>query len=141
MKRVEAIIRPERLGEVAALLEQAGLSGFTISDVRGHGRSPERTGEYRGNAYEMLVSHKLLVSLFVEDGEVDTAVGAIAGGAATGQVGDGLVAVSDVTACTGSRRSRRQSPSRLPLHPLTSVWRLEPRIAASDARRRYGAVR
>lgn len=97
MKRVEAIIRPERLGEVAALLEQAGLSGFTISDVRGHGRSPERTGEYRGNAYEMLVSHKLLVSLFVEDGEVDIAIGAIAGGAATGQVGDGLVAVSEVT--------------------------------------------
>lgn len=97
MKRVEAIIRPERLGEVAALLEENGLHGFTISDVRGHGRSPERTGEYRGNAYEMLVTHKLLVSLFVEDAEVDVAVGAIAGGAATGQVGDGLVAVSEVT--------------------------------------------
>jgi nitrogen regulatory protein P-II 1 len=97
MKRVEAIIRPERLGEVAAMLEEAGLHGFTISDVRGHGRSPERTGEYRGNAYEMLVSHKLLVSLFVEDGEVENALGAIAGGAATGQVGDGLVAVSEVT--------------------------------------------
>jgi nitrogen regulatory protein PII len=96
MKRVEAIIRPERLGEVAALLGQAGLHGFTISDVRGHGRSPEKTGEYRGNAYEMLVSHKLLVSLFVEDDEVDAAVGAIAGGAGTGQVGDGLVAVSEV---------------------------------------------
>lgn len=98
MKRVEAIIRPERLGEVAALLEAGGLSGFTISDVRGHGRSPERHGEYRGNAYEMLVAHKLLIQLFVEDGEVEAAVGAIAGGAATGQVGDGLVAVSDVTA-------------------------------------------
>ena len=45
----------------------------------------------------MLVTHKLLVSLFVEDDEVETAVGAIAGGAATGQVGDGLVAVSEVT--------------------------------------------
>ena len=97
MKRIEAIIRPERLGEVAALLAGAGLSGFTISDVRGHGRSPERTGEYRGHNYEMLVTHKLLVSLFVEDHEVDAAVGAIAGGASTGQVGDGLVAVSEVT--------------------------------------------
>jgi nitrogen regulatory protein PII len=96
MKRVEAIIRPERLGEVAAALEEAGLHGFTISDVRGHGRAPEKTGEYRGNAYEMLVSHKLLVALFVEDDEVDEALGAIASGAATGQVGDGLVAVSEV---------------------------------------------
>jgi nitrogen regulatory protein PII len=97
VKRVEAIIRPERLGEVAALLGEAGLHGFTISDVRGHGRAPEKTGEYRGNAYEMLVTHKLLVSLFVEDDEVENAVGAIAAGAATGQVGDGLVAVSEVT--------------------------------------------
>jgi len=96
VKRVEAIIRPERLGEVAALLGEAGLHGFTISDVRGHGRAPEKTGEYRGNAYEMLVTHKLLVSLFVEDDEVEDAIGAIAGGAATGQVGDGLVAVSEV---------------------------------------------
>jgi nitrogen regulatory protein P-II 1 len=97
MKRVEAIIRPERLGEVAALLGQAGLHGFTISDVRGHGRARERTGEYRGNSYEMLVTHKLLVSLFVEDEEVESAVSAIAAGAGTGQVGDGLVAVSEVT--------------------------------------------
>jgi nitrogen regulatory protein PII len=96
MKRVEAIIRPERLGEVASALEGAGLHGFTISDVRGHGRAPEKTGEYRGNAYEMLVSHKLLVALFVEDDEVDKALGAIASGAVTGQVGDGLVAVSEV---------------------------------------------
>jgi nitrogen regulatory protein P-II 1 len=97
VKRVEAIIRPERLGEVAALLGEAGLHGFTISDVRGHGRAPEKTGEYRGNAYEMLVTHKLLVALFVEDEEVEDAVGAIAAGASTGQVGDGLVAVSEVT--------------------------------------------
>ena len=97
MKRVEAIIRPERLGEVASLLESSGLAGFTISDVRGHGRAAERTGEYRGHSFEMLVTHKLLVQLFVEDDEVETAVGAIATGAATGNVGDGLVAVSEVT--------------------------------------------
>lgn len=98
MKRIEAVIRPERLGEVAANLEQRGLSGFTISDVRGHGSSPERTGEYRGNTYEMLVTHKLLVTLFVEDEEVTTAVEAISAGASTGQVGDGMVSVSDLVA-------------------------------------------
>ena len=97
MKRVEAIIRPDRLGEVSSFLEAAGLFGFTIVDVRGHGRSPERAGEYRGHTYELLLTHKLLITLFVEDEEVDAAVRAIARGAATGVVGDGLVAVSDMT--------------------------------------------
>lgn len=96
MKRIEAVIRPERLGEVAANLEAVGLSGFTISDVRGHGSTPERTGEYRGNTYEMLVAHKLLVTLFVDDEEVTSGVEAISAGASTGSVGDGLVCVSDV---------------------------------------------
>ena len=98
MKRIEAIIRPERLGEVASNLEAKGLSGFTITDVRGHGTSPELTGEYRGNVYEMLVSHKLLVTLFVEDDEVDASVAAISAGAHTGQVGDGIITVGEVAA-------------------------------------------
>lgn len=97
MKRIEGIIRPERLGEVASLLESSGFSGFTMSDVRGHGQLV-RTGEYRGQTYEMLVNHKLLIIVFVEDDEVEAAVRAIVGGAATGQIGDGLVAVSDVGA-------------------------------------------
>ncbi len=96
MKRVEAIIRSDRLGEVAACLEQASLSGFTISDVRGHGRAAGGAGEYRGHTYELLVTHKLLVTVYVEDDEVDAAVGAISAGASTGQVGDGLIAVSTV---------------------------------------------
>ena len=98
MKRIEAVIRPERLGDVAANLAAKGMSGFTISDVRGHGSTPERTGEYRGNSYEMLVSHKLLIMLFVEDDEVIAAVEAISAGGSTGQLGDGLVAVSELTA-------------------------------------------
>ena len=95
MKRVEGIIRPDRLGEVASLLESSGLTGFTMSDVRGHGQLV-KTGEYRGQAFEMLVNHKLLIIIFVEDDEVEIAVRAIVGGAATGQVGDGLVVVSDI---------------------------------------------
>ena len=98
MKRIEAVIRPERLGEVAAALEARNLGGFTISDVRGHGTSPERTGEYRGNSYELLVAHKLLVTVFAEDDEVTSAVEAISAGASTGKVGDGLIAVSELHA-------------------------------------------
>ena len=84
MKRIEAIIRPERLGQVAALLASAGITGFTISDVRGHGHSPQASGEYRGHTFEMLVAHKLAISVYVDDAEVEAAVSAIAGGGATG---------------------------------------------------------
>jgi len=98
MKRVEAIIRSERLGEVAACLELAGLSGYTISDVRGHGTAASGTGEYRGHSYELIVTHKLLVTIFVETDEVDSAVRAINAGAATGREGDGIIAVSSVEA-------------------------------------------
>ncbi|HEV7888504.1 MAG TPA: P-II family nitrogen regulator [Acidimicrobiales bacterium] len=98
MKKVEAVFRPERLENVAASLDAAGFHGFTITDARGHGRSAERTGEWRGVSYEMLVTHKLAITVVVEDGEVDAAVAAICAGAATGAVGDGLVSVSELTA-------------------------------------------
>src|SRR4051812_23999665 len=98
MKRIEAIFRPERLEDVAASLDAAGFRGFTISDARGHGRSAERTGEWRGVAYEMLVTHKLAIQVVAEDAEVEAVCAAIARGAATGSVGDGLITVSDVVA-------------------------------------------
>jgi len=98
MKRIDAIIRPERLADVAAQLEANQLSGFTISDVRGHGKTPGQTGEWRGQQYELHVAHKLLVTLFVEDDEVTKALDAISAGATTGSLGDGLIAVSEVGA-------------------------------------------
>ncbi|MCA1841377.1 MAG: P-II family nitrogen regulator [Actinomycetota bacterium] len=98
MKKVAAVFRPERLGEVAAGLESQGFGGFTISDVRGHGQSPEKRGEWRGQTYELHVSHKLQIELIVEDSEVTKAVDAIVSGARTGKVGDGLVTVTDITA-------------------------------------------
>ncbi len=96
MKRVEAVIRPDRLPDTSASLEARGLTGFTISDVRGHGDSADSRGEWRGQAYELQVAHKLLVTVYVDDDEVPDAVQAIAAGASTGRVGDGLIAVSDV---------------------------------------------
>jgi len=96
VKRVEAIVRPERLGQIAAELEGHGFKGFTISDVRGHGQSPEKVGEYRGQTYELHVTHKLSVAVIVEDSEVQDCVTAIVRGGYTGNVGDGLVTVADI---------------------------------------------
>ena len=60
MKKIEAVFRPERLDQVARSLDEAGFQGFTITDARGHGRSPDKVGEWRGVAYEMLVRNGTL---------------------------------------------------------------------------------
>ncbi len=98
MKKIEAIIRPERLDKVASELKEKGFEGFTITDVRGHGSSPERKGEWRGQTYEMSVTHKMLIGIIVEDVEVDSVVNAITRGAYSGNLGDGLITVADLGA-------------------------------------------
>jgi nitrogen regulatory protein P-II 1 len=98
MMKVEAIFRPDRLGTVTHELEEAGFAGFTVSDVRGHGQSPEATGEWRGRTYQVQVAHKLAIAIIVEPGEVNDAVAAIMRGARTGQLGDGLVTVTELSA-------------------------------------------
>ena len=98
MKRIEAIFRPERLDNVIAALTESGFEGFTIQDARGHGRSPERVGEWRGVPYEVTVTHKLAITVIVEDDEVEKVATAISRGASTGALGDGLIAVTDLVA-------------------------------------------
>ena len=111
MKKVEAVFRPERLDAVAASLEAAGYSGFTIMDVRGHGQSPEKVGEWRGQTYELHVTHKLQIEIVVEDDEVQAVVQAIMGGAHTGAVGDGLISVTELAAVYSIRTGGQTVPT------------------------------
>jgi nitrogen regulatory protein PII len=111
VKKVEGIFRPERLPAVAAALEARGFVGFTISDVRGHGQSPEAVGEWRGQAYELHVTHKLSIEMFVEDNEVEGVVAGIIEGAYTGAVGDGLVTVTDLAAVYNIRAGAPSAPT------------------------------
>ena len=113
MKRVEAIFRPERLDHVVASLDEAGFHGFTISDARGHGRSPDRVGEWRGVSYDMLVTHKLVITVYVEDAEVEPVARAIIRGAATGSLGDGFIGVSDLAAVYPIRARQPQPTNSL----------------------------
>jgi len=121
VKRVEAVVRPERLGQIAAELEQAGFQGFTISDVRGHGQSPEKVGEWRGQAYELHVTHKLAIVMIVEDDEVQSALTAIVRGGYTGKVGDGLVTVSDIVGVYQIRAGIPGSPNGGDKEPAASA--------------------
>ena len=96
MKRLQAVIRPEKLEDVEAKLAALGVEGFMVYDVRGHGTESSPTGEWRGVPYAMSVKHKLLVDLLLEDGEVKAVSDGIREVARTGQPGDGLIFVLDV---------------------------------------------
>lgn len=98
MKRVQAVIRPERLETVQHRLGEAGFHGMMVVDVRGHGSESSSVGEYRGAPFAMSVKHKLLVDLVVEDEEVAEAVNTITDAARTGAPGDGLIFVMDLAA-------------------------------------------
>ena len=95
MKKIEAIIRPLRLEPVkAALAEEAGVTGMTITDVRGSGRQRgQRPSLFRGQEYVIALPPKIKIELVVPDHEVELVVQTILTYARTGEEGDGKIFV------------------------------------------------
>jgi nitrogen regulatory protein P-II 1 len=96
MKKIEAIIRHERLQEVQDALDQLGVSGLTVSEVVGCGRQKGYTEQYRGVRANISLLPKIKVESVVPSDIVESAVEAIAGAARTGEIGDGRVFVYPV---------------------------------------------
>jgi nitrogen regulatory protein P-II 1 len=96
MKKIEAIIRHERLQEVQDALDQLGVSGLTVSEVVGCGRQKGYTEQYRGVRANISLLPKIKVESGVQSDIVDIAVEAIASAARTGEIGDGRVFVYPV---------------------------------------------
>jgi nitrogen regulatory protein P-II 1 len=96
MKKIEAIIRHERLQEVQDALDQLGVSGLTVSEVVGCGRQKGYTEQYRGVSANISLLPKIKVEAVVPSEVADSAVEAIVETARTGAVGDGRVFVYDV---------------------------------------------
>jgi nitrogen regulatory protein P-II 1 len=96
MKRIEAIIKPFRLDDVKTALQEAGLVGMTVTEVKGFGRQKGHTEIYRGSEYTVDFLPKLKVELVVPDTQVQVAVDAIIKAAKTGKIGDGKIFVSTV---------------------------------------------
>lgn len=94
MKKIEAIIRHFKLEEVKNALTAKGISGMTVGEVRGFGRQRGHKEQYRGAEYTVDFLPKLKLEIVVDDGEVETAVGAITEAARTGKVGDGKIFIS-----------------------------------------------
>ena len=96
MKRIEAIIRPERLPAVKAALEEIGYSGMTVAEVKGHGVQKGITEQWRGRQYKVEFLPKLWLLLVVDDEHSEKVLDAICENAATGEVGDGKIFISTV---------------------------------------------
>lgn len=94
MKLIIAIIKPFRLDEVRQALTGLGVSGMTVTEVKGYGRQKGHTEIYRGAEYTVNFLPKLRVEVAVSSEQVDRVVEAITAGARTGQIGDGKIFVT-----------------------------------------------
>src|SRR3954463_6809044 len=95
MKKIEAIVRHFKLEDVKNALIEKGISGMTITEVRGFGRQKGHTEMYRGTEYRVDFVPKVKIEVAVDDNKLSTAGDAVVTAAQTGQVGDGKIFVSD----------------------------------------------
>ena len=96
MKKIEAIIKPFKLNEVKAALNEIGIQGMTVSEVKGFGRQKGHTEIYRGSEYTVDFLPKIKIETVLPDALVQPAVQAIIKAAKTGKIGDGKVFVSTI---------------------------------------------
>ena len=96
MRKVEAIIKPFKLDDVREALGDLGISGMTVSEVKGFGRQKGHTELYRGAEYMVDFLPKVKIELVIQDDLLDQAIDVIVETARTGKIGDGKIFVTDV---------------------------------------------
>ena len=96
MTKVEAVIQTSRLDAVKTALQEVGVEGMTVIEVRGHGRQKGHTEFYRGREYTVDLLPKIKMEMVLPDDLVEKAVQAIAGAARTGKIGDGKIFLSRI---------------------------------------------
>lgn len=96
MKRIEAVVRPSKLDEVKDALNEIGVAGLTVLEVKGFGRTGGHKEVYRGSAYVVDFVPKVMIVTVVPDSLVNQVLDAIERSAKTGRIGDGKVFVSDL---------------------------------------------
>ena len=107
MQKIEAVLQPSKLDAVKDALIEIGISGMTITDVRGHGRQKGHTELYRGREYSVDLLPKVKIELVVGDELVDKAVQTIVDAAKTGKIGDGKIFVTRVDEAVRIRNNER----------------------------------
>ncbi len=97
MKKIEAVIKPFKLEDVKDALAQIGITGMTVSEVKGYGRQKGHSELYRGAEYVVDFLPKIKMEVIVDDAMSEQVVAAIVEAARTGKIGDGKIFVSDVS--------------------------------------------
>ena len=96
MKKIEAIIKPFKLEDVKEALAEAGITGMTVSDVKGYGRQQGHSELYRGAEYVVDFLPKIKLELIIAEDDVQKVVELITDAAKTGKIGDGKIFVSPI---------------------------------------------
>jgi nitrogen regulatory protein P-II 1 len=96
MKKIEAIIKPFKLDDVREALSEVGVSGMTVTEVKGFGRQKGHTELYRGAEYNVDFLPKVKIELIVTNEQLERCIETIMKTAQTGKIGDGKIFVSDV---------------------------------------------
>jgi nitrogen regulatory protein PII len=109
MKLIKSIVRPNKVDEVKDALEKIGISGMTVTEVRGHGKQKGHTAIYRGKEYNVSLLPKMQIEVVVSDSVVDDVIKAIVTSAKTGEIGDGRVFVLPVEATYRIRTGERDA--------------------------------
>jgi nitrogen regulatory protein P-II 1 len=107
MKKIEAIIKPFKLDDVKESLNEIGIQGMTISEVKGHGRQKGHTEIYRGAEYVVDFIPKVKIEVVVTDEVLDTVINKIEEAAKTGKLGDGKIFVFNVEQAIRVRTGER----------------------------------
>lgn len=97
MKKVEVIIKPFKLEDVKEALTELGITGMTISEVKGYGRQKGHTEVYRGAEYRVEFNPKTKIELVIDSGLVEKVIEAVRKAANTGKIGDGKIFVYELS--------------------------------------------
>ena len=108
MQLIKAIVRPNKVDDVRDALEKAGVTGMTVTEVRGYGQQKGHTAIYRGKEYNVSLLPKMLIETVVPDSVVESTIKAIVAAARTGEIGDGRVFVTPVQASYKIRTGERE---------------------------------
>lgn len=103
MKLITAIVKPHKLGEVKDALQDLGITGMTVAEVKGFGRQRGHTEVYRGTEYQVDLVPKIRLEVLVDSSDVEAVVKGISDAARTGAVGDGKIWVTEVDNVTRIR--------------------------------------
>ena len=98
MVLLKAILRPDRLDAVKDALLEVGVTGMTVTEVRGHGRQKGHTAVYRGKEYEVSLLPKMQVDVVIPDHLSEDAINAVIEAGKTGEIGDGRIFIMPVAA-------------------------------------------